>query len=67
MLGETFCTSDVEAIQNRSCRCIANMCYKPGAWELVLNSESEIIEKIVKLLKDSENPECQQTYIRAIR
>ena len=41
------------------------MCLSPSAWKLIHSTDA--IERIVKLLKETENADCQQTYIRAVR
>ncbi|XP_045171658.2 uncharacterized protein LOC123533822 [Mercenaria mercenaria] len=65
ILVELFEEIEQESLQNRACRCLSNLLLDPGSWELVCCSS--VIEKIVKLLKDTEKEEYKQTCIRALR
>ncbi|XP_060569546.1 uncharacterized protein LOC132727962 isoform X1 [Ruditapes philippinarum] len=65
ILVELFEEVEPESLQNRACRCLSNMLLDPGSWELVCCSS--VIEKIVKLLQDTEKDEIKQTCIRALR
>lgn len=62
---EAFLDAELDVLQNRTCRCLANLLLSPRCWKLAENTE--VMEKIVKLLKDTENMEFKLTYIRAVR
>ncbi|XP_052801687.1 uncharacterized protein LOC128232261 isoform X2 [Mya arenaria] len=65
VLVELFLTTDVEHVQNRACRCLANMLLLTQSWEVADNSA--VIERVVKLLKESNVEEHKSNYIRTIR
>ncbi|KAJ8312768.1 hypothetical protein KUTeg_010141 [Tegillarca granosa] len=64
VIAEYFCECKTESIQNRSCRTLANLALSPSACEAI--HQTEVTGKIVTLLKNTENKECQLTYCRAI-
>ena len=59
-------TSKSESIQNRACRTLANLAHDMAA-SCDIHQVAGLLAAITKLLKESEDEECQQTYVRALR
>ena len=64
--GKVIENVKVSSIQNRAVRTIANLALDEQCRKEIHDTEG-LAESIVKLLKDADDPECQQTYLRAIR
>ncbi len=56
----------VASIQNRAVRTLANLA-QDEACRRSAHETDDVVENVVKLLKDADDDECQQTYLRAIR
>ena len=64
--GKVLENVKVSSVLNRAVRTVANLAQDEQCCKEIHETEG-LLENIVKLLKDADDPECQQTYLRAIR
>ena len=65
-LGKIIENVKVSSVQNRAVRTVANLALDDECRKEIHDTEG-LVENVVKLLKDTDDPECQQTYLRALR
>ncbi len=66
MTGKVIENVRVNSVQNRAVRTLANLAQDEQCRREIHDTEG-LVENMVKLIKDTDDVECQQTYLRALR